>query len=76
MNEMFHYILFKNLSKGWEKYVFRWKKLNFEHIGNSAHTTEVSVLGKTQNIYIIFDVLPKQTCELKALQASKVYIQQ
>ena len=34
------------------KHVFRWEKLNFEHIGNFLHTTEFLALGKAVNIYI------------------------
>ena len=33
------------------KRVFRWKKLNFEHIGSFVHTAECLVLGKAPNIY-------------------------
>ena len=40
------------LSKNWEKYVFHWEKLNFEHIGNSVHTEEFLALGKALHIYI------------------------
>ena len=40
MNEIFQYLKFKNLTKNWEKYVLHWKKLYFEHIGNSVHTEE------------------------------------
>ena len=40
MNEIFNYLQFKNLSKNWEKYIFQWEKLNFEHLANSVHTTE------------------------------------
>ena len=39
----------KNLSKDWEEYVFHWKKWNFEHIMNSAHTAGLLALGKAQN---------------------------
>ena len=38
--------------KKFEKYVFCWEKLNFEHIGNFKHTTEFLALGKNVNIYI------------------------
>ena len=55
------------------KYVFRWEKLNFEHIGNSVHTTEFLALGKIVNIYINYLIfLPRQkTCGMKALQVYK-----
>ena len=49
MNEIIHYLKFKNLSKNWKKYVLHWEKCNFEHIGNSVHTTEFLALGKTLN---------------------------
>ena len=52
MNEIIHILLIYDLSKNWEKYVFRWEKLNFEHIGNSVHTTEFLGLEKAVNIYI------------------------
>ena len=52
MNEIIHYLKFKNLSKNWKKYVLHWEKCNFEHIGNSVHATEFLALGKTLNIYI------------------------
>ena len=53
------------------KICFRWEKLNYEHIGNSVHTTEFLALGY-EYLYQPFDVLPKQTtCEMKALQVYK-----
>ena len=52
MNEILHYLKFKNLSKTWAKYVFNWEELDFEHIGNSAHTAEFVASGKVLNIYI------------------------
>ena len=52
MNEIIHYLKFKNLSKNWEKYFLQWEIYNFEHIGNSVHTTEFLALGKALNIYI------------------------
>ena len=56
-NEIFHYMQFKNLSKNWKKYVFQWKKLNFEHIENSLHTTEfLALLGKVLNICISYSM--------------------
>ena len=39
----------KSLSMNWEKYVFHWKKWNFEPIMNSAHTAELLALLKTLN---------------------------
>ena len=30
MNEIIHYLKFKNLSKNYEKYVFQWEKCNSE----------------------------------------------
>ena len=32
--------------------MFSIGKMQFEHIGNSVHTTEFLALGKTLNIYI------------------------
>ena len=40
MNEIFHYLKFKNLSKNCENYVPKCEKWNFEPIGNPAHITE------------------------------------
>ena len=51
MNEIIHYLKFKNLSKNWEKY-FLWGKCNFEHIANSAHTAGCLALGRVLNIHI------------------------
>ena len=36
------------------KNVFRWEKLNVEHVRNSAHTTEFLAFGEAVNIYIIY----------------------
>ena len=33
----------------WEKYVYYWKKGNFEPIMNSAYTIELLALGKALN---------------------------
>ena len=52
MNEIIHYLKFKNLLKNWEKSVFPYKKCNFEHIENSVHTTKFFSLGKALNIFI------------------------
>ena len=41
MNVIFHYLEFNNLSKNWERYVFHWEKLNFEHIMIPVHTEEM-----------------------------------
>ena len=41
-----------------KKHDFHWEELNFEHIGNSVHTTEFSVLSKALNIcinYLMFN---------------------
>ena len=78
MNEIFHYLYFKNLLKNWEKYVFCGGKLNFEHIGNPALTAEPFGIRKgPEYLYQLFDILPKQTtCEMKALHVIQVYIQQ
>ena len=43
---------FKNLSAKWEKLIFHCEEWNFEPTANSAHTTELSVLGKALNTYI------------------------
>ena len=51
MDEILHYLKFKNFSKDWEKYVFHWKKLNFGLTGNCGHAEEYLILGKTLNIY-------------------------
>ena len=37
MNERFHELKFKTLSKNWEKYLSHWGKWNFEPIGNSTY---------------------------------------
>ena len=57
MNEIFQYLKFKNLSKNWEKCVFHWEELNFEHTGNSVHTAEFLALGKALNIYINYSLI-------------------
>ena len=73
MNEIFHYLKFKNLSKNCENYVPHCEKWNFEPIGNPAHITEFLTFWC---LYKISDVLSKQkTCEMKALRV-EVYIQQ
>ena len=40
----------KNLSKNWEKNVFHWEKLKFEHIGNYVHTAEFLALEKAKSL--------------------------
>ena len=52
MNEIFHYLKFKNLSKNLEKYILDRIKWNFEPIGNSAHTVKLLTLGKALIIYM------------------------
>ena len=56
-----------------KKYIFLWKNLNFEHIGNAVHTTEFLALEKAVNICInYFMSKPKlATCEMKAFQVCK-----
>ena len=51
MSKILHYLKFKNLLKNWEKPVFHWEELNFEHIRNSVHTAESLALGKVLIIY-------------------------
>ena len=41
----------KNLSINWEKYVFDWKKTNFETIANYVRTAKLLLLGRALNIY-------------------------
>ena len=57
MNNIFHYHKFKNLSKNWKKYVFHWKKMNFEDIGNSVYTAEFLALEIDLNNYMDYLVL-------------------
>ena len=60
---------FKNLSANWENLIFHWEEWNFEPTTNSAHTTELSVLGKALNTYIDYLMyLLMQICEKKTLQ--------
>ena len=42
--------LIQEFIKELAKHVFRWEKLNFEHIGNFVHTIEFLALGKAVNI--------------------------
>ena len=71
-----HYLKFKNSSKNWEKYIFHWKELNFEHIANSVLPHYFGIRKYPEYLYRPFDVFPTQTTsEMKALQV-QVYIQQ
>ena len=64
MNDIFHYLKFKDLSKDWEKFIFHWEKFvfhwqkrNLEHIGKSLYTAESLELGSALNnciVYLIF----------------------
>ena len=45
MNDIFHCLKFKDLSKNWEKYIFHWEKWNLEHFGKSLYTAESLELG-------------------------------
>ena len=54
MNNIFHYLKFKNLLKNWEKYVFYPEKWNFEHIGSSVCTIELLELYDSYIDYLMF----------------------
>ena len=77
MNETFHYLLFNNLSKNWEKYVCPSEKSEFyTHWQFCAYFRIFGIRRGPEYLYQLFDVLPKQTtCEISTL-GIQVYIEQ
>ena len=77
MNDIFHYLKFKNLSKNWEKCVFSLGKMEFwTHWEIFVYRRISAIRKRPEKLYRLLDILPKQTtCEMEAIQV-EVYIQQ
>ena len=76
MNEAFHYLKFKNLSKNWKKFFLPEKIKLWSHWEFCAYHIIFGLSKTSEYLYRQIDVLSKQTtCEMKALQV-QVYIQQ
>ena len=74
MNEIFHYLYWRIYQTyNWEKYIFYWEKLNFEHIGNSVHTASI---GKALKAFFISTTICFTQADNIWNKALQIYIQQ